>query len=387
MRHDRYDAPAICNDATVFVVFELSKSRWQLGIVLPGSRRLSRRTVAGGDVAAVWALISAARAKAVARTGGSVEVVSAYEAGFDGFWLHRWLEGAGAINHVLDPASILVNRRARRAKTDRLDVPQLMRVLVSYWRGDVLVCRVARPPTVSEEDAKRLHRERQRLVRERVMHTNRIKGLLHGQGVRDAEPLRPGFLTRLAETETGDGRPLPPRLLAEIRHEHERLELVRKQIAQVEAEGRAEARQAEAGSPASMVARLTTLRGIGEIGARLLVHEAFYRRFTNRREVGGYFGLDGTPYNSGQAARDQGISKAGNPRGRAMAVELSWLWLRHQPDSALSRWFFERVGTAQGRVRRIAIVALARKLMVALWRFLETGVVPEGAVLKPAARG
>jgi transposase len=382
---DHDGAPVAAQYATILVVFELSKARWQVAILPPGSQKLSRHTIDGGDLAALAGLLGKARAQVVAaQVAGAVRVVSAYEAGFDGFWLHRWLEDQGVENRVFDPASIQVSRRKRRAKTDRLDLDQLMRVLAALERGEAKVCSLARPPSVAAEDGRRMSRERERLVRERVGHSNRIKGLLFGQGVRELEPLRKGFLAALAQARTGDGRALPPRLAAEIRREHGRLQLVVEQIAELAAEADAAEAEAEAGSTAGKAVQLARLKGIGVISARPLVHEAFYRRFDNRRQVGGYFGLDGTPFDSGASRQEQGISKAGNPRARALAIELAWLWLRHQPDSDLSRWFFQRVGQARGKVRKIAIVALARKLMIALWRYLETGLVPAGAVLSPA---
>ena len=382
---DRIEAPAALEeDATVFVAFELSKAKWKLGIVVtPGGTKLSRHTVAGGDVAAVSARLAAARAKA-ARGGQLVRVVSLYEAGYDGFWLHRWLVAQGVINHVVDPASIEVNRRARRAKTDRLDLDQLMRTLLAYCRGEPRVCSMARVPSVAEEDARRRTRERARLVKERGAHVNRIKALLHGQGIREVQPMRAGFAARLAELRTGDGHPLPPALVAEIAREHGRLRQLVEQIGTVEAESQAVEGLAPAGSPAGKVRQLTQLVSIGATSARVLVNEVFYRRFDNRRQVGGYLGLTGTPYDSGSSRREQGIGKSGNSRARTVAVELAWLWVRHQPESALSQWFRERVGARKGGVRKTAIVALARKLMVALWRYLTTGVVPTGAVLRPS---
>jgi transposase len=243
---------------------------------------------------------------------------------------------------------------------------------------------VVHVPTVADEDRKRRNRERERLVKERTAHTNRIKGLLHAQGIRDAMPRKPGFIAGLEGLRTGDGRPLPPRLKEEIVREHERLQLVDKQMAGLEAESKAEYRAAKAGSPQAKVVQLAGLKGIGAVGSQVLVNEVFYRSFDNRRQVGGCFGLTGTPFNSGDSERDQGISKTGNGRARMIAIELAWRWIAHQPDSALTRWFHQRVGDIKGRVRRIAIVAVARKLMVALWRYLETGMVPTGAVLHPS---
>jgi transposase len=383
MKLDRTDTPTTGDYATVYVAFELSKVKWKLGIILPGSEKMSRYTIAGGDLAALTARLTAARTKA-ARTGEPVRIVSCYEAGFDGHWLHRWLTEQGIVNHEIDPASIQVNRRARRAKTDRIDLEQLMRALLAYRRGEPRVCSVVHVPTVEDEDRKRRNRERGRLLKERTAHTNRIKGLLHAQGIRDAMPLKPGFVATLDGLRTGDGRPLSPRFQAEIVREHQRLMLVSKQLAALEADSRAEQRAAAPGSAEAKTVQLTQLKGIGPVGGQGLVNEVFYRSFDNRRQLGSYFGLTGMPYDSGERRRDQGISKAGNHRARELAIELAWLWVTHQPDSELSRWFRERVRDIKGRIRRIAIVALARKLMVALWRYLETGVVPTGAVLRPS---
>jgi transposase len=380
---DHTDTPTTSEYATVYVAFELSKSKWKLGVMLPGSEKMSRYTIAGGDLAALTARLAAARTKA-ARCGNPVRIVSCYEAGFDGHWLHRWLTEQGVINHEIDPASIQVNRRARRAKTDRIDLEQMMRALLAYLRGEPRVCSVLRVPTVEDEDRKRRNRERKRLLKERTAHTNRIKGLLHAQGIREAMPLKPGFVAKLDSLRTGDGRALAQRFKEEILREHERLCLVSKQLAALEANSRAELRAAAPGSAEAKIVQLAQLKGIGPVGGQGLVNEVFYRSFDNRRQVGSYFGLAGMPYDSGGSQRDQGISKAGNHRARELAIELAWLWVYHQPDSELSRWFRERVRDMKGRLRRITIVAVARKLMVALWRYLETGVVPNGAVLRPS---
>jgi transposase len=369
----------------LYVAFELSKSKWLIGIVVSGESKLSRHQVSGGDIAAVWQLISKHRAQAEKTLGRPVRVVSCYEAGFDGFWLDRWLCAQGIANRVLDPSSIEMPRRARQAKTDRLDLERLMRVLIRYEGGEPRVCSVVHPPSPEQEDARRLSRERERLVGERTAHGNRIKGLLHSQGVRDLEPRRRNFLDQLGEARTGDGRTLAPRLVAEITREHARLVQVCAQLGEVEAEMQAARASAAADSRAGQVNHLLGLKGVGPVSGETLVSEVFWRDFQNRRQVGAYFGLVGTPFDSGQSSREQGISKSGNARARTLAVELSWLWLRHQPGSALSLWFKQRVGDQKGRVRRIAIVALARKLMVALWRFLTLGLVPEGASLRAAA--
>lgn len=377
---DHTDTPVAAEYATVHVVFELSKAKWKLGVMLPSSQKMSCYTIDGGDLAALSGRLAAARAKAE-RSGKPVRILSCYEAGLDAHWLHRWLIDQGVISHEVDPSSIEVSRRARRAKTDRIDLEKLMRTFLAYLRGEPRVCSMLHVPTVEDEDRKRRTRERDRLKKERTAHTNRIKGLLHGQGIRDAMPLKPGFIAGLEKVRSGDGRELPPRLKEEIVSEHERLCLVDKQLRALEAKSEADLRAPAPGSAEAKIMQLIDLKGIGPVGGQGLVNEAFYRSFDNRRQVGSYFGLAGTPYDSGESRREQGISKAGNWRARKLAIELGWLWLRHQPGSELSQWFHKRVGDLKGRPRRVAIVAMARKLMVALWRYLTTGVVPTGAVL------
>lgn len=380
---DHAGAPAAAEYATVHLVFELSKAKWKLGITLPESQKMSRYTIDGGDLPALSGRLAAARSKAE-RSGKPVRIVSCFEAGLDGHWLHRWLTEQGVISYEVDPSSIEVSRRARRAKTDRIDLDKLMRAFLAYLRGEPRVCSMVHVPTVEEEDRKRRTRERERLLKERTAHTNRIKALLFGQGVRDVMPLKPGFVASLAKMRTGDGRELPARLKEEIVREHERLCLLHKQLLALEAKSQAELRVAAPGSAEAKIVQLVDLKSIGPVGGQQLVNEAFYRPFNNRRQVGSYFGLAGTPYDSGESRREQGISKAGNWRARKLAIELAWLWLRHQPGSELSLWFHQRVGNMKGRIRRITIVAMARKLMVALWQYLTNGVVPKGAVLHPS---
>jgi transposase len=344
---------------------------------------MSRYQVEGGNLVELSSVLARARARAE-QLGKPVRILSCYEAGLDGHWLHRWLTANGILNHEIDASSIEVNRRARRAKTDRIDLAQLMRAFLAYLRGEPRVCSMVRVPTPEDEDRKRRTRERERLLKERTGHSNRIKGLLHGQGIRDAMPLKPSFLSDLERMRTGDGRALPPRLREEIHREHERLLLVHKQIKALEAENIAAHCAPAKGSVEAKVVQLVQLRAIGPQIAQVLANEVFYRDFKNRRQVGSCVGLTDTPYNSGASRRQQGISKAGNHRARTTAIELAWLWLRHQPGSELSGWFRERVGKVKGRIRKIAIVALARKLMVALWRYLETGLVPAGAAMRPS---
>src|SRR5438105_5776742 len=234
LKLDWTDSTATGEYATVYVVFELSKTRWQLGVLLPGSEKLSRYPIAGGDLTALASGLARCRAQA-ARSGKSVRILSCYEAGLDGHWLHRWLTDQGVISHEIDPSSIEVSRRARRAKTDRIDLEKMMRTFLAYLRGEPRACSIVHVPTVEEEDRRRRTRERERLLKERTAHTNRIKGLLHAQGIRDAMPLKPGFIASLESLRTGDGHPLPPRLKEETVREHERLCLVNQQVRELEA--------------------------------------------------------------------------------------------------------------------------------------------------------
>ena len=279
----------------------------------------------------------------------------------------------------MDPASLQVDRRARRVKTDAIDVEALLRTLIAWSRGEIRVCRMVRVPTVAEEDARRLHRERKRLVAERIAHVNRMKSLLALHGVGDYQPLRSDRHTRLEGLVGADGCALPPQVQRELERELARLELVMAQIAEVET-----ARDAVVTTTARpeddrfrlIIANLTRPRGIGPEIATVLVREIFYRCFGNRRQVASYAGLTPSPYASGGTSCDQGISKAGNALVRTTMIELAWLWLRYQSDSALSRWFRERAGKTAGRIRRIMIVAVARKLLVVLWRYVNGGLVP-----------
>lgn len=364
--------------ATIFLALELSQKTWLVTILSPHTHRISRHRLAAGDGDGLLTLIGRSQARAARALGRASRVASCYEAGYDGFWLHRLLVAAGIDNHVFDPASIAVDRRARRAKTDRIDGEMLLRVLMAHARGEPRVVRVVRVPSREQEDARRTERERERLVKERTGHVNRIKALMRTLGMDPGDLRRADWPAWLARQRDRQGRPVPPRLAAELGREHARLMLVREQIAALEAERAHDPHPALA----RQAAQLATLRGIGPAFATTLAGELYWKDFKNRREVAGYCGLAPSPWQSGGLARDQGISKAGNRRARHTAIELAWLWLQHQPDSELSRWYRARVNGARGRLRRVMIVALARKLVVALWRFLTTGLVPSDAVCK-----
>jgi transposase len=383
MQASTVDTPTAVQFGTIFVAIELSQKSWLVTLHSPDKDKLSRHKLEGGDHVELLALISRVRERAARALGGVPAVVSCYEAGYDGFWLHRLLLAAGITNYVFDPASIAVDQRARRVKTDRIDGEKMLRTLMAYLRGEPRVVRIVRVPAPEQEDARRASRERGRLVKEQTAHTSRIKALLRLLGMAVGNPRRRDWLSWLAVQRDWQGQAVPPRMLSEIRHEHARLMLVRERL-------EALAQQASA-DPTPGAAQMTErselllrLKCLGPAFATTLTNEVFYKDFRNRREVGSYFGLTPSPWQSGGVDRDQGISKAGNPRARCAAIELAWLWLRHQPDSKLTQEYRRRTLNAGKRIKRVAIVALARKLVVALWRYLTTGLVPDGAGLKTA---
>jgi transposase len=376
--------PTAGHCGTIFVAIELSQKSWLVTLHSPDRDRISRHKLAGGDHAGLLALIGRERDRTSRAAGGVPAVASCYEAGYDGFWLHRLLQAAGITNYVFDPSSIAVDQRARRVKTDRIDGERMLRTLMAYLRGEPRVVRIVRVPAAEQEDTRRASRERGRLIKEQTAHTSRIKALLRLLGMAIGNPRRRDWLNWLAAQRDWQGQAVPPRMLSEIRHEHARLMLVRERLDEL-----MQASAAADPSPAAvqMTERselLLRLKCLGPAFATTLTNEVFYKDFRNRREVASYFGLTPSPWQSGGIDRDQVISKAGNPRARCAAIELAWLWLRHQPDSALTQWFRQRTLNAGKRIKRTAIVALARKLIVALWRYLTTGLVPEGAALKAA---
>jgi transposase len=366
----------------IFVSLELSRSAWLVTSLSPGGcKKMSKHQVCGGDVAGLLTRFAELQARARARTNQLFPLIVIQEAGLDGFWLHRVLQSEGIESYVVDPASIATSRRRRRAKTDKIDGEALVRALLAHQRGEPRVCAMVKAPTPEEEDRRRICRERKTLTSERVEHVNRIKGLLFAQGVSGYEPMHRHRRARLEDLRTGDGRPLPRHLKAQLIRELDRLELLLEQIEAVEAER--DILLASVNTTSTPV-RLLELKGVGPEFANVLWSEGLYRHFDNRRQVAAYAGLAPTPWQSGTIDREQGVSKAGNPRLRATMIQLAWLWLRHQPDSALSRWFHERVKMIGGRLKKPMIVALARKLLIALWKYMTAGIVIEGAVIKTA---
>ena len=360
---------------TVYVAIELSKKTWVLGIAHPDRDRPSIHRVSGGNIAE---LVS--RLRVAARNNRRILVC--YEAGYDGFWLARALAKMGIECRVLDPASIQVNRRARRVKTDRIDVLALLRALIATDRGERHVCAIVRVPSVEEEDARRSHRERQRLVRERTGHINRIKGLLFAQGIRDIKPKLRRSRIDFAALETAEGHPLPDRLRRELEREYARLSLIATQLREVEKERDT----ADAQDPVVEQKRqlLVALHGVGATSAAILAREVFARSFASRRQLGSYLGLTPSAYDSGSTTRCQGISKAGNSWARRILIEVAWLWQKYQPASPLSHWYIQRTAGQSSRIRRIMLIALARKLAISRWRNVKTGLVPEGVAIAKA---
>lgn len=372
----------------LYLAFELGDRHWTLGSTVGLGQRPRRRTIPARALEAVWEEI--ARAKQRFGLPADAPVVSCYEAGPDGFWVHRALVAHGVANVVVDASSIEVNRRARRAKADALDVEKLAEMLLRYHAGERRVWHVVHVPSVADEDRRHLERERLSRVQEHTRLLNRIRGLLLTQGV--VVPLRGNVPAALAGVRLWDGSALPPALLTRLTREWQRVERVAAELRTLEAERRARlarrcpgAGATESDAAARVCARqLMQLRSIGDTIAWALATEVFaWRQFRNRRELGAVLGLVPTPYQSGASHHEQGISRAGNARLRGLAVELAWLWLRHQPQSALSQWYVHRFARGGPRLRRIGIVALARKLVIALWRYVQDGQLPAGALLKP----
>ena len=380
MYHRQGDREQRAQLPVLYVAFELANSTWKMAC--SDGSKLRHVTVTAGDLAQVQgAIIGAKRHFAM---GDKVHTVSCYEAGRDGFWLHRYLHSYGIDNVVVDSASLEVDRRLRRTKTDRVDAGKLLRMLVRYHGGEKHLWRVVRVPSREDEDARHLHRELEALKRERTRYRNRIHGILIQQGLRINNPSKKKFAKELDSLRTWDGRELPAEMKMRLVRTHERLRMVEEQIGSLVKEKTQ--RLQEENAKMAQVAQLLRLPGIGPVSSWTFVMEFFgWRRFRNRREVAALAGLTPTPYDSGNRLREQGISKAGNRRVRTLAIEIAWAWLRFQPRSKLSRWFMERFADGGSRMRRIGIVALARRLLIDLWRFLEYGVVPEGAQIRPLA--
>jgi len=371
---DEYNA----SQGHLYMAFELSQSKWKLGFSIGFGQKLRIRTIKARNLAALQAEIKAA--KKCFGLPEDAPILSCYEAGREGFWLHRFLQSKGIENLVIDSSSIEVNRKAKRVKTDRLDARKLLMMLMRYYLGEERVWNIVNAPSPQAEDHRHLHRELGTLKAERTRHINRIKGLLVGQGIDIA--ITGDFLARLDTICLWNGSPLLPGLRSRLEYEYQGLRFVEEQIKALEAE-RLDLIRHSTRADVELVRQLLRLKGIGVASAWLFVMEFFaWRQFRNRREVGALSGLTPTPFQSGDDAREQGISKEGNTFVRSIAIQIAWGWLHHQPDSKLSHWYQKRFGHGGKRLRKIGIVAVARKLLIDCWYYLETGTVPEGVQLK-----
>jgi transposase len=367
------------NAEVLYLAFELSHKKWKLGFSNGRMPQIRQVTIESGDLEACRREIE--KAKQRFGMNASVQVRSCYEAGREGFWLHRALTEMGVENIVVDAASIEVNRRQRRAKTDRMDVEKLARQLVRYWRGEHDVWRIVRVPRPEAEDARQLHRHLEVLKEERKQHRVRIQSLLYTQGI--DESVGRDFLKKLDQLRCWNQQPIPAELKRRIEGEYHRLQLVEVQIREIKKSQTDRLKEANQGAVMEKVRKLQQLIGLGMGSSWVFVMELFgWRSFRNRREVAGAVGLTPTPYNSGDSVREQGISRAGNRRVRKLAIEIAWCWLRLQPDSQLSQWYKQRFAGGGARMRRIGIVAMARRLVIDLWRYLEMGTVPRGATVR-----
>lgn len=365
---------SIKNDR-LYIALELSNKKWK--IAFGNGFKIRLKSIGARDLKQFQEEVEKSR-----RHFGmaeSVPIYCCYEAGRDGFWIHRYVSSLGIHNLVVDSSSIEVNRRYRRAKTDRIDAGKLLTMLIRYINGESKLWSVLHVPEAEDEDVRRLNREIERLKKERTAHTNRIKSLLALHGI--VMPIRKSFAQDLEKVVLWNGKPVPPRVRQEMVREFHRYELIVQQLEQLEVEK--EAVLKEESKSSKKVLTLQTLKGIGPVSSWVLVYEYFgWRVFKNTKEVGAACGLAPSPYDSGDSQREQGISKSGNRRIRSIMIEVAWYWLRYQPQSKLSRWFMERYGGGSKRIRRIGIVALARKLLIALWKYVEQGVVPESAIVK-----
>ena len=375
---------AFQQDSTLVAVVEMSRSSWLVAGIVPGIGRHPLKKLDPSEEA-LLALLGRWRDEAAAAGCTITRLAVAFEAGRDGFWLARWLRARGVEAHVIHPTSVAVSREHRRAKTDRLDTELLKRAFLGWLRGEPDHCSMAAIPTLEQEDAKRPSRERESLVGERTRIVNRMKGALARLGVRGFKPTLRGAPERLEAQRTPEGMPLPPNTLAELRRDMARLRLVRDQIAQVEAARLEQLQQATAEDrPHAMVRLLARVIGVGIETADMLVREVLSRNLRDRKAVARYAGLTGSPDESGARRREKGLARVGNARVRRGMLQLAWRFLRFQGDSQLARWYRARTADARGGTRKTMIVALARKLLIALWRLVTTGEAPEGVALRSA---
>jgi len=369
-------------DKTIIAVIEMSQSSWFVAGIIPGIERHPLKKLEPSEEELVR-LLMRWRTEATKNGHTITRFAVAFEAGRDGFWLARWLRARDIETYVIHPTSVAVSREHRRAKTDRLDTGLLKRVFIGWLRGEPDHCHMAAIPTLAEEDAKRPNREREGLVRERTRIVNRMKSCLARFGIRNFKPTLRKAPERLATLGTPEGVPLPPNTLLELRRDMARLRFVMDQIKEVEEARAQRLEQAPQEKTHAMVRLIARVIGVGIETADMLVHEILSRQLRDRRAVARYAGLTGAPDESGNKRREKGLAKAGNARVRRGMIQLAWRFLVFQKDSALARWYRTRTESA-GKKRKTMIVALARKLLIALWRLVTIGEVPAGVVLRAA---
>jgi transposase len=374
---------ALDQDSTIIAVVELSQSSWLVAGVLPGIERQPQKKLEP-SAERLLGLLHRWRDEAVRAGKKITRIALAFEAGRDGFWLARWLNARGVEAHVIHPSSVAVSREHRRAKTDRLDTEMLKRGFLGWLRGERGHCTMARVPTIAEEDAKRPNRERECLVGERTRIVNRIKSTLARLGIRNFKPTLRKAAERLATVHTPEGMPLPPNTLAELQRDMARLGFVVSQIREIEQARQKRLEQETETGPHAKVRQVARVIGIGIETADMLVHEVLSRPMRDRKAVARYAGLTGSPDESGARRREQGLARAGNARVRRGMIQLAWRFLRFQKQSALAQWYRARTADSRLGMRKTMIVALARKLLIALWRFVTTGETLEGVILRPA---
>ena len=374
---------ALDQDSTIIAVVEMSQSSWLVGGVLPGIERQPCKKLEP-SAERLLGLLHRWRDEAVRAGKKITRIVLAFEAGRDGFWLARWLNARGVEAHVIHPSSVAVSRQHRRAKTDRLDTELLKRGFLGWLRGERGHCSMARVPTIAEEDAKRPNRERECLVGERTRIVNRMKATLARLGIRNFKPTLRKAAERLATLQTPEGMPLPPNVSAELQRDMARLGFVVSQIKEIEEVREKRLEQAPETGSHAMVRLLARVVGVGIETADMLVHEVLSRPMRDRKAVARYAGLTGSPDESGAKRREQGLARAGNARVRRGMIQLAWRFLLFQKQSALAQWYRARTADSRAGTRKTMIVALARKLLIALWRFVTTGETLEGVILRPA---
>ena len=387
MPHQTYDLnrsrTALDMDSTLIAVVEMSETNWLVHAILPGIERRPMKKISV-DEEGLLVLLYRWRAEVEKKTGCSItRICVAYEAGRDGFWLARWLRDHGIEAHVMHATSIPVKRDNRRAKTDRLDCLLMMRAFLGWLRGEEDHCRMVAVPTIEEEDARRAHRERKALVNEQTKLINRLKSIFACLGIRGFNPKLKRAPERLDALRTPEGRPIPPKTLAELRRAMSRLATVKEQIKQIESMREEEIAKKRPNQHHVVAGQLATIHGLGVDTADMLAGEVFFRDIPNRRALARYGGLTGSPDESGKKRREKGLARAGNPRVRNGMIQLAWRFLWHQPDSELARWYRKRTNDGRADTRKTMIIALARKLLVALWKFVTLGELPAGVVLKP----